>query len=340
MIGIRADANRKIAMGHIMRCTAIALQLQKLGKDVLFIISEPDMEGFLKENGFSVECLHNAYNQKEQELIHLFEIIDRYDLRMLLVDSYEVTEYYLLSLKNRLPVVYMDDMNLFQYPVDAIINYTYGAAMNLYQKYNYKKTIQFALGSRYVPLREQFAGGVIEKNEEVQNIFISSGGTDPEHMIRDILLAMTAKGFAKMRKTIVVGNFYGDMDWLQEFAKLYQGITIYKNVSNVADIMRKCDVAVSASGTTLAELCACGVPTIAFSMADNQIPGVTAYAKDGLMIYAGDIRDHKSLVLENIIDNMQLLMDNKEMRFEISMKAHSKIDGQGAGRIAEFLTQF
>ena len=40
MIGIRVDANNKTAMGHIMRCLAIAKQLYALGKKIIFLVSD------------------------------------------------------------------------------------------------------------------------------------------------------------------------------------------------------------------------------------------------------------------------------------------------------------
>lgn len=340
MIGIRADANVQIAMGHIIRCISIALQLEKLGSQVVFIVSEPEAEFLVKEYGFRVECLHNSYHDKEQELQPLFEIIEQRGIEMLFIDSYEVTEIYLLYLQKRLPVVYIDDMNMFQYPVNAIVNYTYGVTLDLYRKYPYTSDVKYALGSKYIPLREQFADSVIKINDEVRNIFITSGGTDPEHMIKTLLLETKKQKWAGIQKTIVVGNFYNEINWLKAYAETHPEITIYKNISNVVDIMIKCDVAISAGGTTLAELCACGIPTIAFSMSDNQIPGVTAYAEDGLLIYAGDIRKNKELVLNNIMDNIQVLMSDKKKRIELSEKAHLKIDGKGARRIAEFLIKF
>lgn len=37
---------------------------------------------------------------------------------------------------------------------------------------------------------------------------------------------------------------------------------MYENISNINEVMRMCDIAVSAAGNTLYELCAVGTPTI------------------------------------------------------------------------------
>ena len=52
-IGIRVNANDKIAMGHLMRCMSIAQQLAKAGHTVHVILSEPYAEQLVLQNGFA-----------------------------------------------------------------------------------------------------------------------------------------------------------------------------------------------------------------------------------------------------------------------------------------------
>ena len=58
---------------------------------------------------------------------------------------------------------------------------------------------------------------------------------------------------------------------LKEMEHQYPPIKIHKNITNMSDYMRGCEMAVSAGGTTLFELCACGIPTVCFSFAENQM---------------------------------------------------------------------
>lgn len=55
--------------------------------------------------------------------------------------------------------------------------------------------------------------------------------------------------------------------------------------------MRKSDFAISAGGTTLYELCACKVPAVCFSFADNQAGFTKEMGKQGIMCDAGDARE-------------------------------------------------
>lgn len=47
-------------------------------------------------------------------------------------------------------------------------------------------------------------------------------------------------------------------------------IRLYENISNISNLMCKCDLAVTAAGNSLYELCEIGVPTIFFAYSDNQ----------------------------------------------------------------------
>lgn len=69
---------------------------------------------------------------------------------------------------------------------------------------------------------------------------------------------------------------------------------------DIEKYMMEADIAISAGGSTLYELCAIGTPTISYSFADNQLDNVTKFAEDGLIAYAGDARYQN--VVPKIID--------------------------------------
>ena len=95
------------------------------------------------------------------------------------------------------------------------------------------------------------------------------------------------------------------------------------------------DIAVSAGGTTLAELCAVGLPTVCFAIAENQLPGTAAYAAEGLMLFAGSVMTERRQVIERVVCNVRLLAMDFNKRENMAKKARSAIDGKGAYRIAE-----
>lgn len=330
MVVIRADANNTIATGHVMRCLSIADQLKKQDQEVLFVLSEDSFCSVIEDRGFRAVVLHNDYREKMAELPSFVPLLKKEKADYLLVDSYSVTADYFDELAKHIaiPVAYIDDMGQEDLFVDTIIDYGYGA-----EKYHYLNATTTLLGSKYTPLREQFDVKAIEIKKEVRRVFISAGGTDNYHVITHLLKQMEADEWRNVEKSIVVGQFYMDMDRLKRMQSDNDKIHIYQNIKEMAFVMKQCDLAISAAGTTISELFACGIPTIAFSMADNQL-GVKNMADEGLLLYAGDIRNNLENTVEQIVKVGIKLSESPEDRKVLSEKAHSMIDGKGACRIA------
>lgn len=335
MIGIRADANETIAMGHVMRCIAIGKQLLNRGEEVMFISSENNVKELLIAQGFQFHCLYNRYDEKEAELEALLAITKEYEIGTLLLDSYQVTEYYMRILHEHLRLVYLDDLAAFPYPAEIVINYSYCARRQMYAEEHPAAETQYYLGSRYIPLRAEFAANRIEIKRQVQGIFITTGGTDNYDMILKLVDALCRDEFCNIKKYVVVGKFYKSLKALKVYES--EQVQIFQNISDIYTVMKQCDIAISAGGTTVSELCAMGIPTIAFTMADNQLNGTKAYAEDKLILYAGDIRKQPEETTGVVLRQVKQLIQDYEARQSMSKRALEQIDGMGAGRIAELL---
>ena len=338
MIGIRTDANGIIAMGHLMRCMSIARQLAKRQQEVIFIISENDSEQLITENGFQCICLNNHYNEKEAETDTVIRLIQEYRIEKMIVDSYEVTKQYLEKLREAVYLIYIDDINAFKYPVDMLINYSFNTTDEVYRSRSYDTDrTRMLLGAEYVPLREEFGGEAIAIKKRAESLFITTGGADEFDMITDIVCGLNQSDCRDMKKYIVAGKFYKYKDKLEELRRQDSYIEFYMDIPDIDKVMRKGDIAISAGGTTLAELCSCGIPTICFTMADNQLASVTEYAKAGLMYCVGDIRGEgaKNAAVRKIVYYVNELREQYDIRAEMGTKAKSAIDGNGAERIAQ-----
>lgn len=100
--------------------------------------------------------------------------------------------------------------------------------------------------------------------------------------------------------------------------------------------MQSCDVAVSAAGGTIYELCLTQTPTITYILADNQISGAEGFEKRGILSNAGDIRDvGLKKLAEDILSRAVGLAKDYDRRCKIAGKMRKVVDGQGAMRIAE-----
>ena len=100
--------------------------------------------------------------------------------------------------------------------------------------------------------------------------------------------------------------------------------------------MQKCDVAVSAAGSTLYELCATQTPTATYILADNQVLGAEGFERQGILKNIGDVRVKGCENLaEELIRNAVRLCREYEERKSIAELQRTLIDGMGVKRIME-----
>lgn len=335
MIGIRVDANNQIATGHLMRCMTIAKELKKLGEEIIFISADNNPEDFIKRNNFQFLSLNLKWDDMDSEVNRLYDVIESYSIDKLIIDSYFVTESYLRNINNKCKVIYIDDMNFFKYPVSMLVNYNiYCDEFNYHELYNNTKT-RLYLGCQYAPLRTEFQNIVTTVREQIKRILITTGGTDNFNIAGQLLEKINGENlFSDVEFHVLCGNFNINIDELKILSKRSHNIHICQNVANVAGLMCNSDLAITAGGSTMYELCACGVPTICFSFADNQLHGVKSFSKKGIMTYVGDIREDNLLCISRIIKEIQYYITNKEERQNKSRAMNNVVDGFGAERIA------
>ncbi len=363
MVVIRADANSKIGMGHVMRCLSVADALLKRGEEVLFVTADDTPVPLLTKKGVPYRVLHTDYADMEAELPKLWNALSELPQGpgvpeaalpqrniFILVDSYYVTEKYLAALKKRITTIYMDDIYAFSYPVDMLINYNiYGEEMG------YEKDAAFAdtkllLGTNYVPLREEFSAGAgyVQSRKELSlgaanvtpaeegGILITTGGSDGFNLAGQLLMeAMKYDALKEKEYHVVSGSLNPHIGELQALAQKHENIHIHCNVTNMAELMAESEVALSAGGSTLYELCAVGVPVIAFSFAENQERLVQTFVKRGIAQYGGNYRTDGNKMIQNTIAGLETLLEDKNLRTEYRKKARTLVDGKGADRIAE-----
>ena len=388
VVYIRTDGNSNIATGHLVRCLCIAQALENLGKSVCFLVSDTTSANLLQhlaksffENysfSFVVKILETAaYDNLELELEEICEFLKNNDLHNLdiqnsdnqitnihdailhavkkpvvLIDSYYVTPNYFESLRKAAIIAYMDDLRAFNYHVDFVINYdVIPDSKKLEYQQAYTNAASTLLGAQYTPLRRQFQNQTVSIRENIQNILITTGGSDPFHFTKTLLLYLLSQHLL-IDFHVVVGKLFDNTEFLENLAKENSSVHLHCNVSDMASLMKQCDYAVSAAGTTLYELCALGIPAISFTMADNQIIMAETFAETGAIPYAGDIRFHENPehnsnavsrkeatghVCNNIKKHLHSLLLTPQQRTSQHQTMRCQVDGNGAIKIAEAL---
>lgn len=338
MIIFRADGNSVIGAGHIMRCLSIANAAKEKGETCKFILATDDFKETIIGNGHSAEVLNSDYTKVDTK--EIIELISKEKPSAVIADSYFVTENDMNVLRqycNEIgsKLVYIDDRCCCAFPCDILVNYNVSADKDSYNKL-YENTTKpvFLLGTEYAPLRKEFQDQedrVVIK--EGKNILVSTGGADSDHFT--LSLINEAAKYNDYNFHFVVGMMNRDKTEIRKLASEYRNIIIHENVAQMGKLMRSCDAAVSASGSTLYELCATQTPTITYVLADNQIPLANGFSDRDIIKYYGDIRVIGKDKLANIlICEIVKLADDYEQRKHIA-ETMAVVDGNGAGRIID-----
>ncbi len=330
---IYTDGNTDIATGHLMRCLSVACALRKLGGRAEFAVSDEASADLLasffpKGNGFPVHILHADYRAPSPAS----DGPEQKSFSALLIDSYFVTQDFLEALRSMVKTAYIDDLYAFDYPADLVINYDFAPPEQFYSKAG-----KALLGCRFAPLRAQFSGLTPVFREQVANVLISTGGTDDWNVAGKLASALlTAPESASWRLHVLTGPMHAHREGLQTLVASHPRLILHENVKDMAGLMRACDLAVSAAGTTLYELCAAGVPSVSFTMADNQLPCARDMERFAGVLCAGDVRSTPEFT-ETLLSLLFSLAENLQQRSALSRSMHAAIDGRGAERIAREL---
>lgn len=334
-------------MGHIMRCMSLAKEFRNNGHNVYFIskyelgIDKLQSEGFevIRLKNIAVDSLadgiHNySASELKAESREVIAAIELYDIDILFIDSYNITKDYFLTIKPHIKkLAYIDDLNKFVYPVDILINGNITAEYMDYKKYNEDEIM--LLGPKYNLIRDEFRN-LPERviNEQVKEIMITTGGSDPYNMSCKIAkMLLEDEELSKLTINIIVGSGFTNKDELRELSKKHNNIVLHENVKRMSDIMLRSDIAISSGGSTLYELCACGTPILAFIMADNQEAVVRkmdelGYVRSlGWMFQNGDI-----------VKQVKYLRDENSIYYSMSKNGQLLVDGKGSSAIVRILT--
>ena len=332
MIAIRVDGNPQIATGHVMRCLAIANELKKSGQTPLFIVADDNSEHLLQLSGYPIVNLHTQWNNLDSEISQITTVLRQHKITKIIVDTYFVTETYLSALEEICPVIYIDDLNLFRYPVSVVVNYNIYAFDIPYQEIYHGTKTKLLLGPQYAPLLEEFQNIEPCIRDAVRKILITVGGSDRYNIAGKILREITVdERFSGIEFHVVAGRLNPHIADLRELAEVNPLIHIHQNVTEMAKLMQSCDLAVTAGGSTMYELCACGVPSVCFSWADNQLMSVKVFSEKGLIPSAGDMREDEVKCIWRIVDCLNKYLQDSSLRRGKSSGMRSVTDGRGAG---------
>lgn len=338
MIYIRTDSNSTISGGHIMRCLAIAKSIQKTEQRVCFLISDNNPSQMIEEIGFEYIVLGSDWSNLMTDVEEVKKLLRKSDNPLFLIDTYQVTKEYVDSLKPYCTIGYLGSKKEYLGELDFLINYSTDVDIEFYQN-NYTNTT-LMLGPRYAPLREEFQNYDRRYRSKINRILISTGNTDRYHMVDSLLECLLSKcQILDYVIDVVVGRMFDNKELLVEKYETNDYVFLHNNVKSMSELMKNCDLAISANGTTVYELFAMGLPTISFALVEEQVRSAESMSRLGIIDYCGQSYNDKDECVRAIAEKVDFYLTHNDEMISLAKKAHNLIDGKGGKRIAEILME-
>lgn len=361
---IRTEANLITATGHMMRCLAIADAAAEKGICTVFIVAEEGSERFPRERGYETICLGRRWDDFTGEISVMERLIAERHVELMLIDSYFVSEDYMKAVTKMTRTAYVDDLHAAVWSCSILIDYAV-----YYDLFDYRKEYPDAkllLGCKYAPLRKEFWKLPAKQiRQTVKKVLVVTGGTDEHQFMKRFTEALLSQRnlFAGVEFTLICGPFNREIEEIRQLSAEYMAeagileddgkgisdnrtdgkadgikIKIYPSLPTLKDAMLETDLLITAGGTTLYEMAACGTPGICFCIADNQLDNVLGFAGQGLAWYAGDVR--KDFSYDRLMQMMKELMGDYAARAAVSEKLRALVDGKGAERIVDAVIHY
>lgn len=353
-IFIRTDASIQLGTGHVMRCLTLADELKQQGSEVTFICR--DLEGnlisYIEEMGFKVfrlkyhgkkfdnkeethiEALATSWEDDAYQTIQILNAVKEVD--WLIVDHYSLDIKWELNVRPYTKkIMVIDDLANRKHNCDMLLDQTYGRDSSHYQNLVPIDCI-ILNGTKYVLIKSDFIKNRIEieyKNIEEHKVHVFFGGADyNNYTIRYSKLLLD--NFQDLKLLIIVGKLYKYVDELIELKNKYnQRIEWRMDVSNMAESMSMCTIAIGSPGITTWERICVGLPSAYLSINSTQNKILEDLEKDGMAVFFGSAELIENGYFINSFRNF--IRDYKKLN-----KLHNNnkvIDGMGIMRVLDYL---
>jgi UDP-2,4-diacetamido-2,4,6-trideoxy-beta-L-altropyranose hydrolase len=338
---VRADSGTAIGIGHVMRTLALAQAWQSAGGSVMFLKApgDPAADDRLRSEGMEVAHVRSTIagdDDAAETIMHA----RRRDARWIVVDGYQFPGSFPVQLREAgFRVLHVDDAMLHEeYCADIVLDQNIYASEAMYQRR--APHTQLLLGTSYTMLRREFleSGPPAEREKSGKpHVLVTLGGSDPENITRAVVDALQQIEPECCTATVVVGGANPHLAELDAMVSRSPNIELCANVTDMPELMRKADMAISGGGSTMWELCYMGVPSIAIELAENQRMIVNTLDKRSAAL---GLRWQDVIEIAPLVSSIDRLLSDAALRQSLRDTAREIIDGKGTTRIIEAMQYY
>ena len=314
----RVDSSSSIGLGHIMRDLVLASQY----KDSFITFASQNLQGNsnhrILESGYNLEILEA--NEKEE----LVKLVKNLNITLLIIDHYQITykEEKYIKEQTGVKILCLDD-TYEKHHCDIVLNHNISADSSRY-KGLVPKNCELRCGSKFTLLREEFyiqkSKSKKKNSQNIKNIFLSMGGSDPTNLNFEILKILS--NFENIKVNLITTSSNKNLKTLQKYSDKKEWIQTHIDSTQIAKLMGESDFAIIPPSVTANEISFLEIPFIAIKTAPNQ-DDIYNYLKNNNYTTLKKFNKKKlSKIIKKRLDSLSLRLrkvqaDDKDFLFEL-----------------------
>lgn len=270
-IAVRVDASREIGMGHVYRVLALASELARHELKI-FLSSKMELgQRFFAEYPYIVELVddHEDFCAQLSEFDPDLVVLDVLD-----TDASDIRA--IRKAAERTKIVTFEDRGNGAAEADLLV----AEFIDNPEVPGHRKVA----GIDYALLSPAFEYRVTEQDgrrmEEVRNVLLLFGGTDPSGLAGRSVNILAQVGYAN-KVTLVRGLGASPLDFREE--DLPFELELLEHVTNMPALMENADLAFTSAGRTVVELLSRGVPSICLAQNSKEMTHTHAVKENGVL---------------------------------------------------------
>lgn len=314
---------------------SLASALKARGAQTCFVALDlpAHLEIALEAQGHEVKRLLESV--RANELADARATLDgEHSVDVCVVDHYQLGSNWESEVMAYAPVLALDDLGR-PHTSRWLLDQNYYADPHARYATQSHDHVQCLLGPTFALLRSEFAyarANVHVRDGVVRHVLVSMGGMDAGNLTATALKAIDLGLSPGVEVTVIAGASHPDLPGLQAWCDARGLAALHVQVSDMTPHLLSADLAIGAGGSSTWERCACGLPTVAICLADNQREVILEGARAGFLWGIDHIPSAGELAIV-----LQALAGAPGLVQHLSRQSLKVTDARGAGRVAELL---
>lgn len=321
---LRGDASITQGTGHVMRLLTLAEALVHRGHEVHLLTNKSGIE-WLEELISQTSLTRHSEITNKLSLEHVQEIQPDW----VVVDSYVISSSQVNEVAKLFNLLAIVDGNARGITARLYLDHNLGA-----ENQNWPQNVanNMLAGSTFALIRDSVISAKQSQpwltNSALPKVLAFMGGSDPTGAIIEV--GEVLEGFdSSVAATLIVTR-----TWEEQLREIFANSVNSKLLSPSIDLPKylgESNIAISAAGTSAWELCTLGIPSIFISVMDNQDDSLAMLVQRGLGLGVG----REESISNALGSHISTLLNDSNLRREISEKCLSLFDGKGKYRVVE-----